>query len=120
MSALVRRFRSRLASEQIDGWLSFWGCVVGAAMVSCIAVALVSRHAAHPIDLFLGISAAFVAGLLLVLLGALARQVHRTASDGNAPWRSRRWELVSHALGLGVVGAAAGAWRPRPPRRRAP
>src|SRR5207247_2466315 len=65
-------------------------------------------HAANPVDLFLGTGAAFVAGLLLVLLGVLSRQVHRAVSDGKAPWRSRRWELISHAVGLGVVGV--GGW----------
>jgi len=99
-----RTLRLRLGKDQMDAWLSLWGCVVGAVAVSCIAVALVSKHAANRLDLFLGTAAALVAGLLLVLLGVLSRQVHRTVSEGGAPWRVRRRELLGHAIGLGVIG----------------
>jgi hypothetical protein len=103
-----RTLRLRLGNEQMDSWLSLWGCVVGAVMVSAVAVALVSKHAANRLDLFLGTGAALVAGLLLVLLGVLSRQVHRSVSEGKAPWRVRRWELVGHAVGSGVIGL--GGW----------
>lgn len=86
-----------------DAWMSFYGCITGAVAVPGFAGVAVRQHATSGYDLFLGVSAAVVSGVLLVLLGALGRQVHLAAVGGEAPWRSRRWELLSHVLGLAVL-----------------
>jgi len=93
----------RLGQDPPDAWLSFWGCITGAVAVPGFAVVAVRQHATSGYELFLGVSAAVVAGVLLVLLGALGRQVHLAAAGGEAPWRSRRRELLSHVLGLAVL-----------------
>ena len=103
--ALLTFVRLRIGAAGIDAWLSFWGCIVGAATVPSFAMATIWQHAATRSEFFIGTSAALAAGLLLLLLAILARQVHIAVREGRAPWRSRRWELFSHAIGLVVVGA---------------
>ena len=108
MNAITRILHIRLGEYSFNAWLSRWGCFLGGITLSGLAVAVLRRHATSPVELVTGSSAAVVACLLLWLLGGLARQVHLLAESGQAPWRSRRWEVVSHAVGVVVLGV--GGW----------
>lgn len=108
MNAVYRLLRARLSDEPVDAWLSRWGCAFGGLALPGLALAVLRTHTASRQEFVLGAAAAGVAGLLLFLLGGLARQVHLAARAGRAPWRVRRGELLSHAAGLATVGL--GGW----------
>src|SRR4051794_6322898 len=104
MNAISRILHVRLGEQPLDAWLSQWGCTFGGIALSGFAIATLRTHAASRLEFVLGAAAAAVAGLLLLLLGALARQVHLAVWAGRAPWRSRRAEFLSHAAGLATLG----------------
>ena len=108
MPTLSRLLRQRLSSEPIDAWLSRWGCAFGGLGTSGLAVVLFWRNAENTLELLFGSIVALVACVLLGLLGGLARKVHLAVWEGKLTWHLRRWELVSHGIGLGVLGI--GAW----------
>jgi hypothetical protein len=108
MNAISRALHVRLGDEPVDAWLSRWGCMFGALALPGLALVALGTQAASRQEFVLGAFAACVAGLLLFLLGGLARQVHLAAKAGRAPWRARRGELLSHAAGLATV--AFGGW----------
>lgn len=105
---IYRTLRVRLSEEPVDAWLSRWSCTFGSLALQGLALAALRTHAASRQEFVLGAAAAGVAGLLLFLLGSLARQVHLAATAGRAPWRARRRELLSHAAGLAILGF--GGW----------
>src|SRR5258708_5364730 len=108
MRCISRILHIRLGEEPMDAWLSWWGCLLGGIFVSSGAIAACWQHAESRFEFVLGAAAGVVAGLLLILLGALARQVHVVVLEGKAGWNSRRWELFSH--GVGLVLLALGGW----------
>ena len=95
MNGISRLLHARIGSEPIDAWLSQWGCTFGALTSPLLAAAALRDHSTRQ-EFVLGVAAAAVAGLLLLLLGRLARQVHLAAAAGRVRWRSRRGELLSH------------------------
>src|SRR3954470_16037504 len=96
MSALRRLLHDPFCVEPIDSWLSRWGCAFGAVTLPALAVIILREYASTPFEFLVGIGAALVAALLLILLGVLSAQVHLAVRDGKAPWRSRVMELASH------------------------
>lgn len=94
----------RLGREQMDAWLSQWGCTLGGIGLCGIAIVTIRQHATGPIEFFIGAAAAVVTCLILFLLGALSRQVHLAVGECRAPWRARRWELLAHGIGLALLG----------------
>jgi hypothetical protein len=108
MNALWRILRFRLGSEPLDALASQWSCILGGLGIGGLAIVTLREHAASRIEFLLGTTAAVLACLLLFLLGVLARQVHLTVREGRVPWRSRRWELLSHGAGVAVLGL--GGW----------
>src|SRR5205809_842035 len=100
---ITRLLRSRVGNDSIDAWLSRWGCHAGGLAVGGLSVAILWQHAANPTEFVTGALAASVACLCLLLLGGLARRVHLAAEQGQTTWRNRRWELLSHAVGVGIV-----------------
>jgi hypothetical protein len=108
MSTLTRTLRFRLSDEPLDASLSWWGCSVGGLGICALAILGLRRYATTQLEFLLGVMASLVACLLLLLLGALARQIHLAVWQGKAPWRSRRGELVAHGVGLAVLGI--GGW----------
>jgi hypothetical protein len=105
---VARILQFRLGSEPLDAWLSRWGCTLGGLGLCGLAVVALRQHATSASEFLLGTMAAGVACLTLILLGALARQVHLVLCESWASWRSRRWELLAHGVGLVVLGL--GAW----------
>jgi hypothetical protein len=104
VDAIARMLRFRFGGEPIDAQLSLWGCVLGGVGVSGFAIATLASR----VEFLLGAMAALVACALLFLLGVLARRVHLAVRDGEAPWRSRRLELLAHGAGVAVAGL--GGW----------
>jgi hypothetical protein len=107
-NAISRTLRVRLGEQPPDAWLSQWGCTFGGLALTGLASSTLWTHAASRLELILGVAAAVLVAMLFILLGALARQVHLAVWAGRAPWRSRRAELLSHAVGLGILGF--GGW----------
>jgi len=108
MSTFIRALRFRLGEEPLDASLSWWGCSVGGLSICALAILGIRRYATTQWEFLLGVMASLVACLLLVLLGALASQVHLAVWQGKVPWRSRRGELLAHGVGLAVLGI--GGW----------
>lgn len=101
--------------EQIDAWLSFWGCLAGGGVLSASAICAIWRHATTRTELLVGVVTAALAAVLLAILAVLARRVHLTASAGNAPWKLRQLELLSHAVGLAGLIAVGRVLAANPP-----
>jgi hypothetical protein len=108
VNVVDRVLGARLSDEPMDAWLSRWGCTLGSLALPGFALAALGTHPASRQEFVLGATAAGVVGLLLFLLGSLARHVHLAAAAGRAPWRARRGELFSHAVGLATAGF--GGW----------
>jgi hypothetical protein len=104
MNALTRKVCVRQGNEPLDASLSWWGCSVGGLGICAGAILALQHYAVTRLEFFLGVMASLVLCLLLVLLGALARQVHLAVWQGKAPWRLRRGELLAHGVGLAVLG----------------
>ena len=98
-----------LLGEPFEASLSLWGCVLGGLALCGFSILALRRCVANELEALVGITLAVLDLFLLCLLGVLARQVHLAVWNGKAIWRSRRLELVSHAVGLVVL--VFGGWR---------
>src|SRR5690348_1708271 len=92
-----------LLREPFDASLSLWGCILGGLSLCGYSMLALLEYEANEVEAFVGVTLCVLDFFLLCLLGLLARQVHLAAWNGKAIWRSRRLELLSHAVGLVVL-----------------